>query len=243
MAAKKGIIWPLNTTIQAQTCLLATKQNLAESARINQYLAESANSLNGFHRPLMGSQHFTANGSIWNKADLNGKFRLGSMAEKPYPCRGGHFILCVTMRLNKWFIVPGPAIKHFDLEVFRAGPYLLGNPSLAPLDDVMNTLHHAQKLLVVRSAALWRSAHGFLRVGAEVAAATVQAAVAVVVPLSGRERHAQLVTHTLAVLQRAWPLFLYYLIMSCNQIGTEDFQRLKKGSDAILAKGSRNNHA
>ncbi len=97
MAAKKGIIWPLNTTIQAQTCLLATKQNLAESARINQFLAESANSLNEFHRPLMGSQHFTANGSIWNKADLSGKFRLGSMAEKPYPCRGGHFMLCVTI--------------------------------------------------------------------------------------------------------------------------------------------------
>jgi hypothetical protein len=83
MAAKKGISWPLNTTIQAQACLLATKQNLAESARINQYLAESANSVNGFHRPLMRSKHFTANRSTWNKADLSGKFRNGRIAEKP----------------------------------------------------------------------------------------------------------------------------------------------------------------
>jgi hypothetical protein len=43
MAAKKGIIWPLNTTIQAQTRLLATRHKLAESAGINQFLAESAN--------------------------------------------------------------------------------------------------------------------------------------------------------------------------------------------------------
>jgi hypothetical protein len=60
MAAKKSIMWPLNTTIQAQTPLLATKHKLAESAKINQFLAKSTNFTNGFHRLLKGTQHFAS---------------------------------------------------------------------------------------------------------------------------------------------------------------------------------------
>jgi len=60
MAAKNAITWPLSPTIQAQTSLLATQHNLAESAKIKQFLAESANFTNGFHWLLTGSQHLAA---------------------------------------------------------------------------------------------------------------------------------------------------------------------------------------
>ena len=52
---------------------------MAESARINQFLAESANSDNGFHRLLMGSQRSMTDESIYHKADLSEQFRLGSI--------------------------------------------------------------------------------------------------------------------------------------------------------------------
>jgi hypothetical protein len=63
MAAKKSIMWPLSTTIQAQTYLLATKHKMAESTEIKRFLAESTNSENGFHRLLTCSQQFTAIGA------------------------------------------------------------------------------------------------------------------------------------------------------------------------------------
>jgi hypothetical protein len=66
MAAKKSIMWPLNTTIQAHKHLLATKHKMAESAKIKQFLAESANFTNGFHRLLMRSQHL-ADPTIYNR--------------------------------------------------------------------------------------------------------------------------------------------------------------------------------
>jgi hypothetical protein len=90
MAAKNGITWPLNTTIQAHTHLLAIKHKLAESTEINQFLAESANSANGFHRLLTRSEHFTAHESTCDKADLSGKFRFGSNTKIEYYGRGGH---------------------------------------------------------------------------------------------------------------------------------------------------------
>jgi hypothetical protein len=52
---------------------------LAGSAKINHFLAESANSLNGFYWLLMRSQHLTAGENVCHKAGLSGKFRFGSI--------------------------------------------------------------------------------------------------------------------------------------------------------------------
>jgi hypothetical protein len=66
MAAKKAINWPLSTTNQAQTLLFAKKHKMAESAKINQFLAESTNFTNGFHRLLKGAQRL-ATAKTYNK--------------------------------------------------------------------------------------------------------------------------------------------------------------------------------
>ena len=50
MVTKKGISWPLSATIQAQAYALASKHKMADCTRIKQFLAESANFVNGLYR-------------------------------------------------------------------------------------------------------------------------------------------------------------------------------------------------
>jgi hypothetical protein len=81
MAAKKTINWPLSTTNQAQTPLLAKKHKLAESAKINQFLAESTNFTNGFHWLLKGAQHLATAKAYNERQVLSLKTRSEKLPE------------------------------------------------------------------------------------------------------------------------------------------------------------------
>jgi hypothetical protein len=104
LAAKNAIAWPLSTTIQAQTRLLATQHNLAESARIKQFLAESAHLENGFHWLLMRFQRLTASTTYYREQDLSVKTQIGNcqksqfLAEAANLCRKSHKCSCLRAK-------------------------------------------------------------------------------------------------------------------------------------------------
>jgi hypothetical protein len=59
-----------------------TRHKMAEIARINQFLAESANSENGFHRPLTRSQHLDAERTFSQEQDLSVKMQSEKQPER-----------------------------------------------------------------------------------------------------------------------------------------------------------------
>jgi hypothetical protein len=77
------------------------KQFVAESAKIGHNLAESTKSINGFNQFVEPPEHEASYKNAPLKGDLSGKFRIGSIASKPYHGQGGRLMPCVTLMVHR----------------------------------------------------------------------------------------------------------------------------------------------